>query len=127
MFEQDYIMRQIKEMVRAILKLLFNIETEAPINDLLEQSEKKEVLEAILNMVDDGRISEAEDRIFEITEDLDKNNLEAALLFYSYLNDKPDGFLEENNFSRDEVERGLKDILSRYGLDSLVTIFMESI
>ncbi len=27
MFEQDYIMRLIKEMVRALLKLLFNIDT----------------------------------------------------------------------------------------------------
>ena len=30
MYEQDYIMRLIKEMVRAVLKLLFHIDTETP-------------------------------------------------------------------------------------------------
>jgi len=33
-FEQDYVMRLIKEMVRAILKLLFNINTETPTVEL---------------------------------------------------------------------------------------------
>ena len=44
MFEQDYVMRLIKEMVRAILKLLFNIDTESPTVDLLENKEEKEWL-----------------------------------------------------------------------------------
>lgn len=44
MFEQDYVMRLIKEMVRAILKLLFNIETESPTAELLENKEEKELL-----------------------------------------------------------------------------------
>ena len=44
MFEQDYVMRLIKEMVRAILKLLFNIDTESPTIELLENKEEKEWL-----------------------------------------------------------------------------------
>jgi hypothetical protein len=40
-FEQDYVMRLIKEMVRAILKLLFNIDTDSPTTELLEDSEEK--------------------------------------------------------------------------------------
>ena len=43
MFEQDYIMRLIKEMVRTILKLLFNIDTESPTAELLEGKEEKEL------------------------------------------------------------------------------------
>lgn len=46
MFEQDYVMRLIKEMVRAILKLLFNIDTESPTIELLENKEEKETLES---------------------------------------------------------------------------------
>ena len=34
MFEQDYIMRLINEMVRAILKMIFNIDTESPSAEL---------------------------------------------------------------------------------------------
>lgn len=125
MFEQDYIMRLIKEMARAILKLLFSIDTESPSSELLKDAEEKQTLESLLDLVDAGRIDEAENRIFEITENLDKSNFEIALLFYSYLNDKSDDFLEENNFSRDEVKQGLKDIASRYGVDSVAEIFLK--
>jgi hypothetical protein len=122
-FEQDYIMRLIKEMVRAILKLLFNIDTDSPTAELLEDSEEKATLNTLLDMVDDGKIDEAENEIYELTENLDYNNLEVALLFYSYLNDKSDEFLKTNNFSRDEVKEGLETIVSQYGLNSIATIF----
>lgn len=124
MFEQDYIMRLIKEMVRAVLKLLFNIDTDSPSTDLLKETEDKAMLESLMNMIDDGRIDEAENKIYEITEERDKKNLEIAILFYSYLNDKSDAFLEEHNFSREEVRLGLKDILSRYGIDSFAEMIL---
>ena len=102
MFEQDYVMKLIKEMVRAILKLLFNIDTESPTVELLENKEEQETLENLLDMVDAGEINEAENRLYDLTSNTDVNSLEIALLFYSYLNDKTDDFLEVNNFSRDE-------------------------
>lgn len=52
MFEQDYIMRIIKEMVRAILKLLFNIDTESPSAELLKDSQCRETLNCLLDMVE---------------------------------------------------------------------------
>jgi ribosome assembly protein YihI (activator of Der GTPase) len=124
-FEQDYIMRLIKEMVRAILKLVFNIDTDSPTSELLEDSEKKATLDKLLDMVDDGKVNEAENEIFDMTENLNQNNLEVALLFYSYLNDKSDEFLEENNFSRDEVKEGLEAIVSRYGLNGIASVFLQ--
>ena len=126
MFEQDYIMRLIKEMIRAILKMLFNIDTETPTTELLENDEEKATLETLLNMVDDGSINEAENKIFEIAAIGDKINLEMILLFYSYLNDKSDDFLMENNFSRKELQEDLKCILSQYGLDSMSELFLSS-
>ena len=125
MFEQDYIMRMIKEMVRAILKLLFNIDTDAPSAELLKDSEDAQTLDELFDMVDDGFINKAENRIYEITEQGNKTDLEIALLFYSYLNDKPDKFLEEHNYSRDEIKAGLKDITARYGVDSLAEMFLQ--
>lgn len=77
-----------------------------------------------MNMIDDGRIDEAENKIYEITEDSDKRNLEIAILFYSYLNDKSDDFLEEHNFSREEIKSGLKEFASRYGIDSLADVML---
>lgn len=67
MFEQDYVMRIIKEMVRAILKLLFNIDTDSPSTELLEDEKEQQKLDALLDMVDAGSINEAENIIYEIT------------------------------------------------------------
>ena len=125
MCEQDYVMRIIKELVRAILKLLFNIDTDSPSTELLEDEKEQQKLDALLDMVDAGSINEAENIIYEITENGDKVNLEIALLFYSYLNDKSDDFLEEHNFSRDEIKSGLKDISSRYGVGSFTEMFLQ--
>lgn len=123
MFEQDYVMRLIKEMVRAILKLLFNIDTESPTVELLENKEEQETLENLLDMVDAGEINEAENRLYDLTSNTDVNSLEIALLFYSYLNDKTDDFLEVNDFSRDEIKLGLENVADSFGLSSIVKMF----
>ena len=69
MFEQDYVMRLIKEMIRVILKLLFNIDVETPTTRLIEKEEKKATSKALLDMIDKGAINEAENIIFELAED----------------------------------------------------------
>lgn len=127
MFEQDYVMRLIKEMVRAILKLLFNIDTESPTVDLLENREEKEALENLLDMVDTGKINEAENRLYDLTGDATVNDLKIVLLFYSYLNDKTDDFLETNDFSRDEIKSGLENVTDRFGLNSIAEMFLEDL
>ena len=122
-FEQDYVMRLIKEMVRTILKLLFNINTETPTVELLENKEEKETLENLLDMIDNGKINEAENRLYDLTSDTDVNSLEIALLFYSYLNDKTDDYLEENDFSREEIKLGLENVAGSFGLSSIAKMF----
>ena len=124
MFEQDYIMRLIKDMVRAILKLVFNIDTDSPSAELLEDTEEKQTLDELLDMADDGFINEAENKLYVITEEGKKTDLEIALLFYSYLNDKSDEFLEAHDYSRDEIKTGLKDITVRYGIDGFAEMFL---
>lgn len=125
MFEQDYVMRLIKEMVRAILKLLFNIDTDSPSAELLEDAKEQQTLDELLDMVDNGFINEAENKIYEITEEGKKTDLEMALLFYSYLNDKSDEFLEAHNYGRDEIKAGLKDITVRYGVAGFAEMFLQ--
>lgn len=125
MFEQDYVMRLIKEMVRAILKLLFNIDTDSPSAELLEDAKEQQTLDELLDMVDNGFINEAENKIYEITEEGKKTDLEMALLFYSYLNDKSDEFLEAHNYSRDGIKAGLKDITVRYGVAGFAEMFLQ--
>ena len=124
MFEQDYVMRLIKEMVRAILKLLFNIDTESPTIELLENKEEKETLENLIDMVDAGEINEAENRLYDLISATDMNCLEVAILFYSYLNDKTDDFLEANDFSRDEIKLGMENVADNFDLNSIAKMFL---
>jgi hypothetical protein len=123
-FEQDYVMRLIKEMVRAILKLLFNIDTESPTIELLENKEEKETLENLIGMVDAGEINEAENRLYDLISATDMNSMEVAILFYSYLNDKTDDFLEANDFSRDEIKLGMENVADNFGLNSIAKMFL---
>lgn len=124
MFEQDYVMRLIKEMIRAVLKLLFNIDTKSPTVELLESKEEKESLKDLLDMADNGNINEAENRLYDLISNGDIDSLKIALLFYSYLNDKSDEFLETNEFSREEIELGIKNLADKFGLKSITKIFL---
>lgn len=124
MFEQDYVMRLIKEMVRVILKLLFNIDSESPTVELIENKVQKETLENLLDMIDAGKINEAENRLHDLNSDEARESLEIALLFYSYLNDKADDFLEEHDFSREEIKLGLEDVADIFGLRSITGRFL---
>lgn len=121
MFEQDYVMRLIKEMVRAVLKLLFNIDTETPTVELFESKEEKELLENLLNMIDDGYLNEAENCLYDLINN-NSGSLKIALLFYSYMNDKSDEFLETNNFSREEIQLGMEQVMDRFGLKGIAKI-----
>jgi len=123
MFEQDYIMRMIKEMVRLFLKLLFNINTDSPTAELLENEQKQSILNNLTNMIDEGNINKAENELYSIIENGEKDDLEMVILFYSYLNDKDDDFLSEHDFSREEVKDGLKTVLSKYGFESFSELF----
>lgn len=68
-------------------------------------------------MVDDGEINLAENLLFEkIQENPSCDMLELGLDFYVYLNSKSDNFLEENNFSRQEISDGLEDLQKTFGL-----------
>lgn len=123
MFEQDYIMRLIKEMVRAILKLLFNIDADSPTEELLSEREQKETFDKLLDMIDAGNINEAENSLYDLKEGGDKSVLTMALLFYSYLNEKDDDFLEAHNYSREEIRSGLEAIVDGCGLNGVTEIF----
>ena len=120
MFEQDYVMRMIKEIARVLAKIIFNADSETIEEDLKEDKETQQKLTKVFDMIDEGLINEAEDIIFEILEKGNKTDLQIALQFYSYLNDKSDLFLEKHNFSREEILSGLRDVMAQYGVTGIV-------
>ena len=120
MFEQDYVMRMVKEIARVLAKIIFNADSETIEEDLKEDKETQQKLTELFDMIDEGLINEAENIIFEILEKGNKTDLQIALQFYSYLNDKSDLFLEKHNFSREEILLGLRDVMAQYGVTGIV-------
>lgn len=74
-------------------------------------------------MVDEGYINEAENHLYAMTDGVDMQKLQTALLFYAYLNEKEDDFLEAHRFSRAEIRMGIEDVLTRCGLSGITDIF----
>lgn len=124
MFEQDYVMRQLKEMIRAIFKMLFGIDEKSQTAELLESQEDAELLESLLELADDGIIRDAERLLLYGSIDGSMGRLKTALLFYSYLNDKTDEFLDSNGFSREDIKSGINLLMDRYNLSDLARVIL---
>ena len=96
--EKDYIMRMIKEMVRVLFSLMFG---KKYVSVELEKENKYEVsgknLKDFLDMIDSGKINEAENILLDSIDYTDRNEVMAAALFYQYLSEKDSEFLKNNN------------------------------
>jgi high-affinity Fe2+/Pb2+ permease len=117
MFENDFVMRTIHDMVRMVLKLLFGIDPET--EDFELNDEADEVHQKLLDMIRDGQINDAENWVYELTEDGDADYLEVGILFYDRLNQLDNKTLSDMDYSREEIAEGLKSLLERYGYAGL--------
>lgn len=122
--EKDYIMRLIHELIRTLMKLLCGVDLDRREEDVLPATRKGRYL-SFRQMIDDGDINEAENLLQEGLDIHDKADLELALLFYHYLNQKDDEFLKVHNFSREEIQDGVAYVVDLYGYGSMLGAFLE--
>jgi hypothetical protein len=119
--EKDYIMRMIKEMVRVLFSLAFG---KKYVSVELEKENKYEVsgknLKNFLDMIDLGQINEAENILLDSIDYTNKNEVMAVALFYQYLSEKDNQFLENNNYTKEEVLSGFKQLLMKSGYSDLL-------
>lgn len=127
MLQDDYILRQIREMVRAVMKMLFQVNASELTPEVIEDTDTRQILTNLNDLVDNGRIDDAENQLYEMTCEGDRQNLEIGLLFYYHLNSKDDEFLEANNFSREEIMTGIQDLADRYNLNGIAEAFRTEI
>ena len=64
----------------------------------------------------EGKINEAENRLYEELDPARLPMLELALAFYSRLNQFDDAYLEAHNYSRQEIEEGLHAATKLFGI-----------
>lgn len=142
-YENDFIMRQIRDMVRMLAKVLFGKNTatyeyhaEFQHENSLDNNEGEDKQMAgvqkiakdlaadrlyfrLVCMVDAGQINEAENLLSDELDRAEDEYFEAALGFYDYLNTLPDEFLEEHDYSREEIRDGALGLAERKGLGEL--------
>ena len=114
-YEKDYIMRLIHGIALVLARLLLGrqMEDEGEIATILDKQEKEQN-DLLLRMVDEGKINRAEERLFDLLENAswdDRHKAAVAICFYSHVNDKDDEFLEQADFTREEIMEGLEDAM----------------
>ena len=91
-----------------------------------EKENKYEVsgknLKNFLDMIDSGEINEAENILLDSIDYTDRNEVMAAALFYQYLSEKDSEFLKNNNYTKEEVMSGFKQLLMQSGYTDLLCL-----
>ena len=121
--EKDYIMRMIKEMVQVLFSLVFG---KKYVSVELEDENKYEVsgntLKYFFDMIDQRDINEAENLLLEDLDYTNKEEVMAAAFFYQHLSQKDDDFLRRNDYTKEEVLFGFKQLLEKSGYEDLVRL-----
>ena len=121
--EKDYIMRMIKEMVSVLFSILLGKQYVSVDEERKNGYEVSGTdLNDLLAMIDNGQINEAENLMLDDLDYSDKKELAAALLFYQYLSEKKEDFLQDHDYSDEEILDGAKQVLQKAGYGDIVKI-----
>lgn len=116
-YEQDYIMRMIKDMVRALALVIFgkkDIRYEIPEEN--ERTDTDNLYARILEMADKGEINEAENILLMDIPASTPYYSVMAVDFYQHISEYSDEFLAEHDYSREEILEGLESFAQKYGI-----------
>lgn len=121
--EKDYIMRMIKEMVSVLFSILLGKQYVSVDEERKNGYEVSGTdLNDLLDMIDNGQINEAENLMLDDLDYSDKKELAAALLFYQYLSEKKKDFLQDHDYSDEEILDGAKQVLQKAGYGDIVKV-----
>ncbi len=116
--QEDWLMRQINSMAQAIAKAIFGREEPEYLPDG-EFPETDPLHGRLLDLLDQRRINEAENLLFEQASEDDIAYLLVAADFYDRLGRISAQELEEADFSHEEAAQGLQDFARRFGVSFL--------
>ncbi|MBQ8305830.1 MAG: hypothetical protein IJX90_06395 [Blautia sp.] len=117
-YQDDYMVNNIKDTARLITKLLFG---EAKMPDYRATGtdpERERLFETVMDLADQGSINEAENMLLTEAGDT-RDDLELMLTFYLHLNDMDTDFLDNHDYSREEVLDGLRNVAEDWGVSGI--------
>ena len=121
MYEEDFIMRQIREITAVIAKVLFGKKADS-MTLMLHQRERQKV-EFLVDKVKNGEPEKAVAELDRLSDNNTSENLMIGLEFYNQLCDMDEDFFVEKGYSfgraRDDFERFVK----KFGLEQMTELY----
>ena len=124
--EKDYIMRMIKEIARVLASVMLGkkyVQVELPVESKYQISGDK--LHHLKTMVDQGEVNEAENELLERIDYSSKEDIAEAMFFYEYAASKGDEFLEEHNYSLEEIQEGIQQLAQDAGYGNILNMLQN--
>ena len=119
-FQDDWFMRQIQQLAQFIAHTIFHKDIICyEIADEADLSQSDLLYIQIKRLVSDRKICEAENLLFDKLETSDYKYLELAIDFYLSIDKLSDEELESANFSREEIQTGMREVLSQFNIPNL--------
>jgi len=120
--KEDWLMWQISAIARGAVKFVY--EREEPLYQISESEEQTPgdlhlLKTKLMELLEDSKINEAENLLFEVIDTKNMNHFLIASDFYYELSRYDDDYLEQCNFSRTEIDEGLLGIQNLFGLNTI--------
>lgn len=116
-YQKDWFLRQIETLITKISEAIFKKESvKYEIEDVTNVTETDILYARLMQLLSEYNICYAEDLLFENIEPDNKKYLLLALDFYSAVNSLTDEELRESNFTREEIDEGLTEILHIFNI-----------
>ncbi|MBP0968052.1 MAG: hypothetical protein J5722_10480 [Oscillospiraceae bacterium] len=126
MIEQDYLLRQIKEFIAFLMKLLFDAEL-CSADALADAQQSSGGDNPLYRMIDGGQILEAEQLLYDNMQTKTADNLLKGYSFYQYLAQQEDEFLEAHDYSRQMIAEGIRRLAALFDAGHLVGLFLPEL
>ena len=124
MYQEDYIIRQIRELGRMIAQYVFRIDTQTHDELHFTNPEKAEQTSELLRKVDRGEIRAAEAELDRMTESRTLDDLLAGIAFYTRIGEKSECFLDDHAYNDVDLKIGLRRFAERFGSKHLAELVM---
>lgn len=120
MYQQDWDMLNVEIVGKYIARrILYKDKISYEVSDELKPSQADLLYKKLKDLIMERRICEAENLLFQ---NLDTNNIEylaIALDCYQSINQLTEVELEENDFSRQEINDGLNEIIHKFHIPTI--------
>ncbi len=116
MYKKDWLLNQIDDLVEFLSRVFLNQTNTEYLPENIVNSTSDELYNTLDKLICDKKINEAENLLFEKIDTQNPKHLTIAINFYDKLNKLSDETLEEANYTREEINQGLHDILDEFGI-----------